>query len=384
MHKVLLVGAGAICPTHIAAFEGLDGRAQVVGIVANHLTSAQKAIATAGLDAVAYTDYKQAIEASGCDIVAVLTPPETHREITVWALEHGCHLLLEKPMAPSLEECDAMIEAAARTGNKLQVVAQSRCLTPIWRTKQLLQSGVAGRLLYTQINSFWWRGAAATTWPGGAAGPPRAAAAPLCTRYTTSTCWPDGRYAHRGGGHAGQRGAHQQRGGGPLDGDAALRRRQLCPAFGESCLPRAEAGPDLCVRKSHAGDPHAFSADTPLENGFPQQNTALLAQLNAAYEAIPPLRYEGHAGLADNLLRAIDEGAPLLIDGQQGRNTLELIMAIYQSAAEHRAVTLPITPESPFYTRAGVAEKMPHFYQKTGFLSKFEHDTIVLASANMK
>ena len=39
-------------------------------------------------------------------------------------------------------------------------------------------------------------------------------------------------------------------------------------------------------------------------------------------------------------------------------------MAIYQSAAEQRTVTLPIAPNSPFYTRAGVAEKMPHFYQK--------------------
>ena len=51
MHKVLLIGAGSICPTHIAAFEGLDGRARVVGIVANHRASARKAIDTAGLDA---------------------------------------------------------------------------------------------------------------------------------------------------------------------------------------------------------------------------------------------------------------------------------------------------------------------------------------------
>ena len=57
MHKVLLIGAGSICRTHIDAFEGLHGRAKVVGIVARHQESAQKAIDNADLDAKAYTDY---------------------------------------------------------------------------------------------------------------------------------------------------------------------------------------------------------------------------------------------------------------------------------------------------------------------------------------
>lgn len=385
MHKVLLVGAGSICRTHIDAFEGLDGRAKVVGIVANHRESAQKAIDAAGLDAVAYTDYKQAIAASGCDIVAVLTPPDTHREITVWALEQGCHVLVEKPMAPSLEECDAMIAAARRTGNKLQVVAQSRCLTPIWRTKQLLQSGAAGRLLYTQVNSFWYRG-----------------------RSYYDLAW-RGRWATEGGGCTLVHAVHHidllaWMAGMPTQVTAVLgnvahtnsEEEDLSMAmlrFEDGSFAQLSAnlvchGQKQCLtfacEKATLEIPHALSADTPLENGFPRENTALLAELRAAYEAIPPLRYEGHAGLADNLLRAIDEGAPLLIDGQAGRNTMELIMAIYQSAAQRRTVTLPIPPEDTFYTRQGVREQMPHFYQKTGFLSKFQDDTIVLASANMK
>ena len=47
-------------------------------------------------------------------------------------------------------------------------------------------------------------------------------------------------------------------------------------------------------------------------------------------------------------------------------------------------MTLPIAQDDAFYTREGVREKMPKFYEKTGFLAKFEHDNIVLASANMK
>ena len=115
-----------------------------------------------------------------------------------------------------------------------------------------------------------------------------------------------------------------------------------------------------------------------------QQNTEFLKELNEAYEAIPALEYEGHAGLADDLVRAIDENRPVLIDGEAGRATMELIMAIYKSASEGHTVDLPLAKDDPFYTREGVQAKMPHFYKKTGFLAKFEKDEIVLASSNMK
>ena len=140
----------------------------------------------------------------------------------------------------------------------------------------------------------------------------------------------------------------------------------------------------FACEKANLEIPHAFSADTPLENGFPKENTEFLKELNDAFEAIPPLEYEGHAGLANDLVCAIDEDRPVLIDGEAGRATMELIMAIYKSAAEGHTVDLPLAKDDPFYTREGVQAKMPHFYKKTGFLAKFEKDEIVLASSNMK
>lgn len=383
-HKVLLVGAGSICSAHIQAFGALGERARVVGVVANHRESAEKAIRAAGLDLPAYTDYRQAIEASGCDIVSVLTPPDSHCEITVWALEHGCHVLVEKPMAPSLEECDRMLDAARRTGRKLQVVAQSRCLTPIWRTRQLMAGGLPGRLLYTQVNSFWYRG-----------------------RSYYDLAW-RGRWDTEGGGCTLVHAVHHI----DLLAWMAGMPRQVWAMIGNVAHTNSEEE-DLSMAMLRFDDgsfaqlsanlvchgqkqaltfacehatleiPHAFSADTPLENGFPRENTPFLHQLEEAYQAIAPLAYEGHAGLADNLLRAVDEGAELISDGQAGRNTMELILAIYKSAAEGAPVTLPISTQDPFYTRWGVQEKMPRFYEKTGFLSQFTHNEITLASANM-
>ncbi|MDY5204218.1 MAG: hypothetical protein SPH66_09685 [Gemmiger sp.] len=72
---------------------------------------------------------------------------------------------------------------------------------------------------------------------------------------------------------------------------------------------------------------------------------------------LTPLEYEGHAGLADDLIRAIDED---------------------------RTVDLPLAKDDLFYTRESVQARMPHFYKKTGFWAKFAKDEIVLASSSMK
>lgn len=72
---------------------------------------------------------------------------------------------------------------------------------------------------------------------------------------------------------------------------------------------------------------------------------------------LTPLEYEDHAGLAYDLIRAIDED---------------------------RTVDLPLAKDDFFYTREGVQARMPHFYKKTGFWAKFAKDEIVLAGSNMK
>ena len=90
-----------------------------------------------------------------------------------------------------------------------------------------------------------------------------------------------------------------------------------------------------------------------------------------------------YADVARRYRSALAAG-PVLIDGEAGRATMELIMAVYKSAAEGRTVDLPLAKDDPFYTREGAQARMPHFYKKTGFLAKFAKDEIVLASSNMK
>lgn len=108
--------------------------------------------------AKAYKDCREAIASGGIDAVSICLPPQMHAEIAVEALRSGCHVICEKPMACSLEECDAMIAAARESGKLLSVVVQNRCKTPNQKVKKILDEGLIGKVLFATVDSLWWRG----------------------------------------------------------------------------------------------------------------------------------------------------------------------------------------------------------------------------------
>ncbi|HPK63568.1 MAG TPA: hypothetical protein PLW57_01780 [Sphaerochaeta sp.] len=75
--------------------------------------------------------------------------------------------------------------------------------------------------------------------------------------------------------------------------------------------------------------------------------------------------HEGHEGQILNVLKAISKEEALEVSGYDGRNALELIYAIYQSAAEKREVELPLDRNSAFYTKEGILRVVPKFFKKT-------------------
>ncbi len=88
------------------------------------------------------------------------------------------------------------------------------------------------------------------------------------------------------------------------------------------------------------------------------------------------MKYERHAGQIDDVLTAIEENKGVLIDGEQGRKTLELITAIYQSASLGKTETLPLEEDSPFYTREGILKNATYFYEKTASIENFASNEI--------
>lgn len=109
-------------------------------------------------DATAYSDADTLLkETRGIDVVAVCSPNALHAEHTIKALRAGFHVLCEKPMALSVQDCGDMINAAERANRRLFIVKQNRFNPPVAAVKQLIEEGRLGKIYSIQLSCFWNR-----------------------------------------------------------------------------------------------------------------------------------------------------------------------------------------------------------------------------------
>ena len=97
-----------------------------------------------------YTDYYKMLEDGGFDCVILVTPDQIHREHAVAACEKGYHVLCEKPLAQTVEDCNAMIEAAEKAGVKFMTGQVCRKAPGFMKAKELVDSGAIGELFFVE------------------------------------------------------------------------------------------------------------------------------------------------------------------------------------------------------------------------------------------
>lgn len=140
--SVGVIGAGGMGSRHVRHWSRVPG-AKVTAIA--DLFDVEKARAlAAGVEAEAFSTAETML-ASGCDVVSICTPTDSHRVLAEQALAAGCHVLCEKPMALSLEDCDAMIAAAEKAGKLLSVGQVVRFFPEYANAKRLVDSGAVGK-----------------------------------------------------------------------------------------------------------------------------------------------------------------------------------------------------------------------------------------------
>jgi predicted dehydrogenase len=101
----------------------------------------------------AYSNLSDMLSDEHLDVVDVCTPPKVHATVAMEAMEAGCHILLEKPMASNLVDCDDMVRASEKYGVKLSVVHNQRFYPPFLKAQQLIEDGVIGELTGMRILS---------------------------------------------------------------------------------------------------------------------------------------------------------------------------------------------------------------------------------------
>ncbi len=97
-----------------------------------------------------YSDYRQVADDPEIDAAVIVTPDKTHRDITVTLLNAGKHVLCEKPMALSVEDCVAMMEAEKRTGKKLMIGQVCRYTPGFLKAKELIDGGAIGEIFFAE------------------------------------------------------------------------------------------------------------------------------------------------------------------------------------------------------------------------------------------
>jgi len=100
-----------------------------------------------------YSGLDDMLSSEELDIVDVCTPPKTHASVAVPAMENGCHILLEKPMASTVSDCDRMIEAANKHGVKFSIVHNNLFNPGFVRLRKLVESGAIGKV--TGLRIYW-------------------------------------------------------------------------------------------------------------------------------------------------------------------------------------------------------------------------------------
>jgi predicted dehydrogenase len=104
-----------------------------------------------------YRDVSSMVKEKDIDMVIICTPHPYHLEPCILSAKAGAHVLVEKPLAVSLEDCDKMIDACRKNRVKLGVISQRRWFEPVKRVRQAIDEGKIGKPVIGTINILGWR-----------------------------------------------------------------------------------------------------------------------------------------------------------------------------------------------------------------------------------
>lgn len=384
MLGIAIVGAGAIAGVHMDAYREFGEDCRIRAVCDIYEDKAQGLLENRGIEgAKAYKNLEEAVSDlgtgdGGINVVSICLPPSLHCAETVKALRNGCHVLVEKPMACSLEECDQMIEAAQENGKVLSVVCQNRFKTPMQRIHQMIEDGTGGRVTHAIVNSLWWRGENyydlwwRGTWESESGGCFTSHSVHHIDLLQWMMGMPDSVMAcMKNVGH------HNSE----LEdvGVAILNYPEALAQITTSIVDHGEEQEMIFqTEKGRLSIPWNPAASRPLPNGFPEEDKEAFDELEQAYHAIPEMAREGHAAQIENFFQAIKGKEELLTGGQEGRKAIELIAAIYKSSVTRCPVDLPLSKEDAFYRKSTMVPMMPHFFEKTKSVENFEKAEITL------
>lgn len=358
-----IVGCGMISHFHAKAIQQLKG-GELVAVFTGHPEKAGGVI-QGTKNCTVYTDYDAFLKHPGLDIVNICTPSGAHMEPAVTAAKSGKHVVVEKPLEITLKRCDRIISACDKAGVQLCTIFPSR-FSPVNQTlKKAIDSGKFGRLTLGDTYVKWWRS----------------------QEYYDSGDW---------------------RGTWDLDGGGALMNQAIhnvdlliwlmgpiveCGAITDTLSHKridVEDTAVVTVRFAN-GALGIIEATTSAHPGLLRkveihgtQGTAIVEQEHLLLWQFDPMTtqdrrikrkftqgsttqggaadpkaisHQGHHDQLKDFIKALKKRTVPLVDGREGRHSVELVLAVYKASETGRRVTLPLKSDPRIAQRSALKKQ---------------------------
>jgi len=142
--KIGVIGCGSIARRrHLLEYEA-NSKVEIIAVC--DIVSERADEMATKYNAKAFVDYKELLAIVDLDAISICLPNYLHATVSIEALDAGCHVLCEKPMAISKEEAESMIKAAEKNDKKLMIAHNQRFVSSHQKAKQLIDNGELGKI----------------------------------------------------------------------------------------------------------------------------------------------------------------------------------------------------------------------------------------------
>ncbi|WP_281349736.1 Gfo/Idh/MocA family protein [Propionivibrio limicola] len=359
--RTAIIGCGKVTDLHAAALKQ-TAESEFVAVYSRDREKAKKYGEKYGVQG--FADIQEMIVSAKVEAVIICTPHPAHRDAAIAAAEAGAHVLVEKPLASSLQDCDAMLAAAKKANIKLGTVCQRRFYAPVQRVRRAIDEGKIGRPALGTVLMLGWRD----------------------RNYYESDPW-RGQWQAEGGGVLVNQAPHQldllQWFMGPIAelfgvwsnfnhpyievedtavaivrfqsgavGNIVVSNSQKPGIYGKvhvhgqngaSVGVQTDGGAMFIAGMSSILEPPVndiwtVPGEETLLEQWKQQDSELFNGLSNAME------HYHHLQISDFLQAIISDREPL-VTGEEGRKTVEIFTAIYRSQKTNAPVKFPLKPE---------------------------------------
>lgn len=345
--KYALIGCGRISTNHIKA--AVNNKLEIVAVCDILPEAMENLLAKHGLEKdpsiKRYTDYKKMLAENELELVSIATESGIHAEIALYCIDQGVNLIIEKPMAMSMADAEEIIRRSEEKGVKVSACHQNRFNIAIQELRSALESGRFGRLSHGSIHVRWNRN----------------------QDYYTQAPW-RGTWAQDGGCLMNQciHGIDLLRWmmGNDVEEVYGVTKQQFhdyleCEDIGMAVVKFKNGsvgtieGTTNVYPKNLEETLYLFGETGTVKIGGTSTNNIDVWNFadegeadqknKGLQEATSNVYGNGHTSLFADVMDAIQNDRKPYVDAVAGRNALEMILAIYQSASTGKPVKLPLT-----------------------------------------